>query len=242
MADTATTSSVATLKQNQPDWGAICPSRWYGLVGKLLFDHVVLMLTSPLWLPLMAVIALANWCAFRDHRMIFFVQNRTGHLGRVFRMIKFRTMWDVSEASFDSWRSGTDDVRVTRLGRLLRNSHLDELPQVLNVLRGNMSVIGPRPEMPAIEMWAEREVPGFARRLALKPGITGYAQTSQGYTGMDAKAYAEKLRLDDHYRSQLSLWLDCKTLVRTGLWMLKRKGWRWQDQQAANAEGTGDDE
>jgi lipopolysaccharide/colanic/teichoic acid biosynthesis glycosyltransferase len=122
---------------------------------------------------------------------------------------------------------GKDAARVTRFGRFLRNTHLDELPQLWNVLRGDMSLIGPRPEMLATERWAAERCPGFVERLCLKPGLTGFAQITQGYTDQgDAAAYRAKLALNRRYRDELSFTTDCAILVRTVAWMLRARGWR----------------
>jgi lipopolysaccharide/colanic/teichoic acid biosynthesis glycosyltransferase len=122
---------------------------------------------------------------------------------------------------------GKDAARVTRFGRFLRNTHLDELPQLWNVLRGDMSLIGPRPEMLATERWAAERCPGFVERLCLKPGLTGFAQITQGYTDLgDESAYRAKLALNRRYRAELSLTTDCAILGRTVAWMLRARGWR----------------
>jgi lipopolysaccharide/colanic/teichoic acid biosynthesis glycosyltransferase len=136
----------------------------------------------------------------------------------VFVLWKFRTMRD---------GQGDDVARVTRLGRFLRNTHLDELPQLWNVLRGDMCLIGPRPEMLATERWAAEHCPGFSERLCLKPGLTGYAQISQGYTDSgDVAAYNAKRALNQRYLDELSFATDAAILVRTVAWMLRARGWR----------------
>jgi lipopolysaccharide/colanic/teichoic acid biosynthesis glycosyltransferase len=98
------------------------------------------------------------------------------------------------------------------------------------VLRGEMSFIGPRPEMLEVEQWASEHVPNFVQRLAIKPGITGLAQVTQGYTGRDVGAYAKKLAINLAYIERMSLRFDLEILARTGLWMLRGKGWDWQKQ------------
>jgi len=132
--------------------------------------------------------------------------------------LKFRTMVD---------GAGDDRERVTRFGRFLRNTHLDELPQFWNVLRGDMCLVGPRPEMLATERWAAEHCPEFAERLVLRPGLTGLAQVTQGYTREgDVRAYREKVAWNLRYRERLSLTGDCAILMRTALWMLRGRGWR----------------
>ena len=170
-------------------------------------------------------IACANWVAFRSPSKILFRQRRTGHNGVEFSILKFRTMREPRGSNIESWASAGDRARVTRLGRLLRNSHLDELPQLINVLRGEMRLIGPRPEMVEIEAWASESIPHFGSRLTLAPGITGLAQVVQGYTGRSLEAYAEKRDLALAYQEHRSLRLDLWILWRTTLTMLRLEGW-----------------
>jgi lipopolysaccharide/colanic/teichoic acid biosynthesis glycosyltransferase len=143
-------------------------------------------------------------------------------------------MHDAPEGNFCAWRGG-DKARVTAFGRLLRSTHLDELPQIINILQGEMSFIGPRPEMLEIESWAGDNIPGFEARLAIKPGITGLAQISQGYTGCDVPAYTEKLNICLDYMRRMSPWLDIQIIFGTVIWMLKGKGWHWKAQEQTNA-------
>ena len=136
-------------------WDELSPAGWYACHGRRLFDLVLLAVLLPMALAPMALIALCNWVLFRDRRRIFFCQERVGWRGRTFAIYKFRTMREVSEGAMMSWASGADRQRVTRFGRFLRNSHLDELPQLYNVLRGDMQLIGPRPEE-AVAHWSLR--------------------------------------------------------------------------------------
>ncbi|QDU67128.1 sugar transferase [Engelhardtia mirabilis] len=231
-------TSVAALMANAtapdaPSWEL--PGNFYARRGKRLFDLAVLVLTAPLALALAVPIALVNLCLFRRPSEILFAQTRVGHRGCEFRIYKFRTMRESRSGSYHSWHSGDDRLRVTRFGKLLRNSHLDELPQLINVLLGDMSLIGPRPEMVEIETWAEEAVPGFAQRLVAKPGITGYAQVQQGYTGRCVEAYCEKLELSAEYVRRLSLGLDLWIVWRTAVTMLKLDGWRWHEKMTGTA-------
>ena len=184
----------------------------------------------------MGIIALANLLCFRAPHRIFFTQPRIGWRGRPFRMYKFRTMREARTSEVHSWSSGDDRLRVTCFGRVLRNTHLDELPQLFNVLIGDMGFIGPRPEMIEIESWADAEVPGFTARLAIRPGITGLAQITQGYTGRDVVAYAEKLELNEQYLRQQCPALDLEIVFRTIVWMLRGRGWGWRKSAAAAAK------
>ncbi len=207
------------------DWDALLPRSPYARRGKRLLNLALLLVCAPFALLLGLPIALANAVLFRDPRRVLFRQPRVGLRGRVFWIYKFRTMREAPAGAFDSWKRG-DGLRVTRLGRLLRNTHLDELPQLFNVLRGEMDFVGPRPEMVEIDAWACEHVPDFRERNALLPGITGLAQITHGYAGMDAAAYGRKLAADQRYRERLSLGLDLSILARTAVWMLRGRGWR----------------
>ncbi len=173
-------------------------------------------------------IALINFGLFGSWGRVLFIQERVGRHGQIFRIFKFRTM-----------RGGdgsTEPLEVTTFGRFLRNTHLDELPQLANVLLGDMSLIGPRPEMVPIERWAQLHVPNFAERLAVRPGITGHAQTSQGYAADgDIEAYETKLHLDLEYIASVSPRTDAGIVIRTVIWMLRRRGWRPARQAQAAA-------
>jgi lipopolysaccharide/colanic/teichoic acid biosynthesis glycosyltransferase len=219
----------------QQDWSGLVRSSWYARNGRPLFNAALVLALLPLALVAGACVALLNLVAFGDPRKILYVQPRVGLRGKVFRIYKFRTMREPRATAHESWRDGEERARVTRLGRLLRNTHLDELPQLINVLIGDMNVIGPRPEMVEIEAWASEHVPGFARRLALKPGITGIAQITQGYTGHDVEAYAQKLAINLRYMKRLSLRLDLEICARTVIWMVRGKGWDWARGRSKHA-------
>lgn len=199
-------------------WEALEPAGAYARHVRGPFLLAVTLALLPAALVLALPVALVNAWVQRSFARIFFLQARVGHRGRVFTLWKFRTMRD---------GPGSDQARVTRFGRFLRNTHLDELPQLVNVLRGEMSLIGPRPEMVATERWAAQHCPGFAERLCLKPGLTGYAQITQGYTDSgDEVAYEAKRVLNRRYRHELSFATDCAILARTVVWVLRARGWR----------------
>ena len=140
-------------------------------------------------------------------------QERLGLGGVPFSMFKFRTMRH-SDAPEEARWATENDPRVTPVGRLLRKTRLDELPQVLNILRGEMSLVGPRPEQPAIAARLAAAIPGYARRLAVRPGLTGWAQVHHGYdqTLDDVRI---KLRYDLDYVARASVGFDLRILVRT---------------------------
>jgi exopolysaccharide biosynthesis polyprenyl glycosylphosphotransferase len=160
--------------------------------------------------PLVAAIALAVKLDSRGP--VFFRQERIGRYGQRFWLIKFRTMRPVT-AEVSAWvRDNTD--RITRVGRLLRKFRLDELPQFLNVLRGDMNLVGPRPH-PVVnyELFA-REIPYYSLRAAVRPGVTGWAQVRYGYAN-NLEEETEKMRYDLYYVKHLSVWLDLRILVDT---------------------------
>lgn len=223
----AAAPAAAPSTASAPDWEALEPrTRWYRF-GRPILDALLLVGTLPLAVPLVALVSLASVVAFRSWRHVFFIQARVGHRGRVFQLVKFRTMSEPKGTAFEAWSNG-DRARVTPFGRFLRSTHLDELPQLYNVLRGEMSFIGPRPEMVEVEQWAAREITGFGERLAVKPGITGLAQVTQGYTPRDVEAYRRKLAINREALASLSLAGDLSILLRTGLWMLRGRGWSWR--------------
>ena len=224
-----------SIPEQEPDWMAWEPRGFYATYGKRAFNLVLLCLVLPFALAVCLPIALVNWIQFGNLQQVLYCQPRVGRRGRTFAIYKFRTMREAPQDAYDSWSQGQDRLRVTRFGRLLRNTHLDELPQLLNILRGEMDFIGPRPEMVEIDRWACANVPGFRRRNALVPGITGYAQITQGYAGKDAAAYAKKLAGDELYRRRLSFGLDLEILLRTGVWMLRGRGWRFSPPRGSEA-------
>jgi exopolysaccharide biosynthesis polyprenyl glycosylphosphotransferase len=148
----------------------------------------------------------------RDGGPAFFRQVRIGEGGKPFTLIKLRTM-RVSDSDVPQWATA-DDERMTKLGRFLRRSHLDELPQLWNVLSGDMSLVGPRPEQPGFVERLEETIPFYSRRHLIKPGVTGWAQVRCGYAGSEFGS-AWKLCHDLYYLKHRSFWLDCAILVDT---------------------------
>jgi lipopolysaccharide/colanic/teichoic acid biosynthesis glycosyltransferase len=142
---------------------------------------------------------------------VLFSQERIGEGGRPFRIYKLRTMRPDTEQTL--WATA-DDPRVTPLGRLLRRTHLDELPQLLNVLRGEMRIVGPRPEQSGFVEQLEQAIPYYQRRHVLKPGLTGWAQVRCGYAGSDVGS-AWKVCHDLWYLKQRSLRLDAIIVLET---------------------------
>jgi exopolysaccharide biosynthesis polyprenyl glycosylphosphotransferase len=145
---------------------------------------------------------------------VFYRQERLARGGRPFRLIKFRSMIAGAEREGEALWAQHQDPRITRLGWFLRRTRLDELPQFWNVLRGEMSVVGPRPERPSFIEQLEREIPFYRMRLAVKPGLTGWAQINQPYANSVAEAL-RKLEFDLYYVKNQSLLLDVLIILRT---------------------------
>jgi lipopolysaccharide/colanic/teichoic acid biosynthesis glycosyltransferase len=190
------------------EFGALLPSRQY-LVIRRAIELALTILTLPLLLPILAIVAIVVRATSAGP--VLFVQPRVGRRGRVFRMVKFRTMYHgAAGPSFTT----TSDPRVTSVGHFLRRSRLDELPQLFNILRGDMSWVGPRPEAFELDQKYVREIPHFALRGIVRPGVTGWAQINQGYAH-EGDAMRLKLEYDLYYLKHCSLWLDVVIVLRT---------------------------
>jgi len=181
-------------------------------VAKRIFDLLAGMVGLTVFVVLLPFIALA--IVLDSGLPVFYSQPRLGRSGRAFRIFKFRSMVTIAEENGEEVWAAPDDPRVTRVGRFLRVTRLDELPQVLNVLRGEMSVVGPRPERPQLVARLAAEIPLYRARLAVKPGLTGWAQINHGYANTVAEAM-RKLQFDLFYIKRQSLWLDLLVLLRT---------------------------
>lgn len=177
---------------------------------KRLLDLSILFLAHvlfpPIWILLWIFIPLSVW--LEDGAPIFYVQERLGLNGELFKAVKFRSMVKDAEGSTGAVWARENDPRVTRLGKLLRATALDELPQVINILRGDMSFVGPRAERPELLNRFNKEVPDFSRRLMVRPGLTGMAQVYGKYDSPPA----EKLYYDLLYIEKMNPWLDIKLL------------------------------
>lgn len=172
---------------------------------------------------LMAAPAIAAAIALEDGRPILFRQARVGRAGAIFHIVKFRTMMRGAEDRDGPRWASAGDPRVTRVGRILRRARLDELPNLVNVLRGEMSLIGPRPERPELVAMLERHVPFYRTRLMVRPGLTGWAQVNSPYSDSVAGA-SEKLEYDLYYLKHRTLGFDLWILVRTVGTVLGLKG------------------
>jgi exopolysaccharide biosynthesis polyprenyl glycosylphosphotransferase len=184
--------------------------RPYSRTAKRTFDITVALVGLLLILPLLPVIGLL---VLTGGRPVIFTQRRLGEYGRLFTIYKFRTMRQNAETGGAVWAADADP-RVTPFGRVLRKTRLDELPQLWNVLRGDMSIVGPRPERPEFLPLLEEAVPYWTRRHLLKPGITGWAQITHGYSD-DEMGTVEKLSYDLWYLRHRSILVDVMICLRT---------------------------
>lgn len=178
---------------------------------KRVFDVSAVVVTAPFTLAVAAAVAVVVY--FDTGRPILFWQDRVGFGGAPFRMVKFRTMRADADAGGTAF-AALDDHRVTRAGRFLRQYRLDEIPQLWNVLRGEMSIIGPRPEQVVFAEHFAEEIPYYAHRSSVLPGITGWAQVSDGYAA-SVDETKSKLRHDFYYVKHCSLPLDLLIVWRT---------------------------
>lgn len=187
---------------------------------KRIFDVVFALLVIAVLAPVWIVIAI--WIAVTSPGGIFFRQKRTGYKGEDFDMLKFRSMYINNEA--DTRQATGNDPRITGIGRFLRRSSLDELPQLWNVVRGDMSVIGPRPHMLWHTEYYTPLVKDYMRRHDMRPGLTGYAQV-KGFRGATptVQDMANRVEADLYYVDHFSLWLDLKILTLTVWKMLTLK-------------------
>jgi lipopolysaccharide/colanic/teichoic acid biosynthesis glycosyltransferase len=188
-----------------------------GPAGKVAVDVVVASLLLLAFAPIIVILAAVVRLTSRGPAL--YSQRRLGLSGRPYQIYKLRTMYlDCERLSGPQW-SAPDDPRVTPLGRFLRRCHLDELPQLWNVVRGEMSLVGPRPERPEFVEQLELVIPGYRERLRLRPGITGLAQV-QLPPDEDLASVRRKLECDLRYARAMCLWLDFKILGATGLKIL----------------------
>lgn len=163
---------------------------------------------------LLLLLPLALLIRIDSHGSIFYTQERVGLNGRIFKLYKFRSMVQNAEAATGAVFAGHNDSRVTRIGRFMRKTRLDELPQLINVLRGDMSLIGPRPERPQHVARLTKTIPFYRTRLIVRPGLTGWAQVRYKYGSTDEDALV-KLQYDLYYIRHHSLLLDLNIMLRT---------------------------
>jgi sugar transferase (PEP-CTERM system associated) len=190
---------------------------------KRSFDVAVVIALLPIVLPIAAVTALL--IALEGGGPVIYRQERVGLRGNTFSLMKFRSMHNDAEKDGKPRWATVGDARVTRLGKWLRRTRIDELPQLFNVLTGEMSFVGPRPERPAFVAMLAKEIPFYAARSSIKPGLTGWAQVRYSY-GASVEQSLRKLEYDLYYVKNHSLLLDCRILVETVRVVLSGEGAR----------------
>lgn len=195
------------------------------LIAKRAFDLAAILLSSPFWVPVLLLIGVLIWIDSPGASVVFF-QNRTGRDGKRFRMYKFRSMvpnaeelkkkyMHLNELQWPDFKI-TNDPRITRIGNLLRKTSLDELPQLINVLKGEMSLVGPRPTSFGAETYQLWQT----ERLDVLPGLTGLWQIF----GRAKMEFDERLRLDIAYIEHRSLWFDINILFKTVVAVFQGRG------------------
>ena len=199
-------TEVRHLSENH--FGSVVPSQPY-LKAKKLADLLAAIVLLPIFLIVISIAAL--WIKYDSAGSVFFLQPRVGLGGRVFQIWKLRSMREhVAGSAFTK----AQDNRITKVGAVLRKYRIDEFPQIFNVIKGDMSWIGPRPESLELASWYESEIPFYVYRHAVRPGLTGWAQVNQGNVAEIAAA-TEKLKFDFYYTKHVSLWLDVLILLKT---------------------------
>ncbi|MEH7475661.1 sugar transferase [Priestia megaterium] len=178
------------------------------LLFKNFYDVVFALVGIVITFPILILFCL--FIKLESKGPAFYTQERVGKNGKLFNVIKLRSMYIDAEAKGAQWAS-KNDPRITKIGNFIRKTRIDEIPQLINVLKGDMSIIGPRPERPIFTEQFEKEIPGFIHRLAIKPGLTGWAQVNGGYD-ITPK---QKLNYDLFYINNLSLRIDSKILLKT---------------------------
>ena len=212
------TGRVQVRHISENSFGSLVPARAYSAI-KHLVDWLAVIALLPILVPLLGATALA--IKLIDGGPVLFRQRRTGRGGQQFWVTKFRTMRVAGPVDDPRLAAMTDadDVRITRLGALLRRSRIDELPQVWNILRGEMSWIGPRPEAQVLSVWYTGDVPFYRYRHVVRPGISGWAQVNQGHVA-EVDDIHLKLQYDFFYIKYFSPWLDILIVFRTVRTML----------------------
>lgn len=208
------TGRVAIEHLSENNFGSLIPGIVYAKFKRAL-DLLAVLALLPLLAPFFVLVALAIRLDSRGP--VLFRQSRMGYRGHSFRMFKFRTMRHEPSDPSDPRTSAITldaDGRVTRIGKFLRHYRIDELPQIFNILVGQMSWIGPRPEAVPLSLWYEEELPYYRYRHIVRPGITGWAQVNQGHVA-EVSDVLWKLHYDFYYIKNFSSWLDVLIVART---------------------------
>lgn len=208
----AITGRVEIEHLSENSFGSLIPLIGYLRLRRIL-DFVSALVIGGLLIPLFLLCAVV--IKLESPGPVLFRQTRIGYRGARFQVAKFRTMVVRGEEdAFDGAMTKENDSRITRVGRLLRRTRLDELPQIINILRGEMSWIGPRPEAEPLSRWYESELPFYRYRHIVPPGITGWAQVNQGHV-FELDQVMSKLHYDFYYIKNFSPWLDALIVAKT---------------------------
>ncbi|MFC3205346.1 sugar transferase [Aquamicrobium soli] len=208
------TGRVAIEHLSENTLGSLNPNQVYFGIKQLL-DWLSALVVLVIGAPFLLIVALA--IRFESPGPALFRQPRVGYRGQIFTVYKFRTMragGDDARSEKDQAITQKDDHRITRIGRVLRRTRIDELPQVINVLRGEMSWIGPRPEAVVLSQWYQKELAFYTYRHIVRPGVTGWAQVNQGHVASVSEVH-QKLYYDFYYIKNFSPWLDLVVALRT---------------------------
>lgn len=206
----------------ETSFGTLAPPYIYILLKRIV-DTIIAAIALSLAAPLMAAVAIA--IKLDSPGPAIFRQTRIGFGGHPFTVRKFRTMQttQTNQDSRSAAMTKPGDARITRIGKFLRKSRIDELPQLINILRGEMSLIGPRPEAAVLSAWYEQEIPFYRYRHIVMPGVTGWAQINQGHV-TNVEDVTTKLHYDFYYIKHLSPWIDILIAIRTARTMISGHG------------------
>ncbi len=203
---------IEILPQLMPPWEQVVKR-----IGDIAFSLVILLGFLPIWL----IVALA--IVIDSRGTVFYTQKRVGKDGKIYKMVKFRSMDTGAEKMTGPVWATSNDPRMTRVGRVLRKLRIDEIPQFINVLDGDMSLVGPRPERPFFVEKLRKAIPLYTRRLRVRPGITGWAQVKGEYD-QSLEHVKQKLEYDLFYLENMSLRMDLKIILNTLYVMIAGKG------------------
>jgi len=211
-----------------PSWLVFCDGCQQGDAESLLgrvFDLLASILILMVMLPVLMLTATLIFIENNFSGPIFYRQNRVGLNGKVFQLLKFRSMVVNAESDGNAQWASKNDARVTLVGKFIRKVRIDELPQMLNILKGDMSIVGPRPERPEFVEILEKKIPFFSTRHRVKPGLAGWAQLKYPY-GADEHDAMKKLEYDLYYVKNHSIFMDIMVLLQTVEVVLLGKGAR----------------
>ena len=180
---------------------------FYSKIRRVI-DFIISLLSLVIVIPIILITSI--FIMLESPGNPFYVQSRMGFMGKEFNLIKLRSMRTDAEKNGAQW-ADKNDSRVTKVGRFIRKTRIDELPQIFNVLKGDMSIIGPRPERQIFVEEFVKYIPNFPKRLEVKPGLTGWAQVNGGYEILPE----QKLELDLYYINNKSLWIDMEIVFKT---------------------------